>query len=345
MELALDIFRTDDFAATTMTDMVGDIDQVPTVLEDRGYFTKRPIRTTTVTFVKKDRTLELVPTSERGTPEPLTGRQLRDTVQIDTPRTALRERVSSAEVKDLLNPALPFDIRLDNANALVAERQLDMVDRIRLTNEYHRFGALQGKVMDADGVRVVSNIYDEMGIPEPAQIALDIANTPEGQLREKIETLIVMPMRQALKGRITTGTRIHAFCGIDFKNAILRHPDYRKTLEVAGRVEQLHESTIFQTFSFAGVTWEHWDDLFHDELSIAPDEARLFPVGAADMFFEFIAPGEDWEDMGALGRELYSIVSPDNRTNMNEWVDIYVRTYRLPFAKAPQALMSARAGA
>ena len=344
-ELALDIFRTDDFAATTMTDMVGEIDVIPTVLEDRGYFTKKPIRTTTVTFYKKDRTLELVPTSERGTPEPLSGRQTRGAIQIETPRLALRDRISSREVANLLNPMLPLQVRLDNANALVAERQQELVDRIRLTREYHRFGALQGKVLDADGVRVVSNIYDDMGVPEPAQIALDIANTPEGELRAKIEALIVMPMRRALKGRLTTGTRFHAFVDTDLWNALLKHPDVRDVLKQAGRVEQLFAATLYQTFEFAGVVWEHWYDFDHDELAIQPGEGRIFPVGAADMFYEFLAPGEDWENVNALGRELYSIVSPDNRVNMNEWVDVYVRTYPLPFAKAPQALLSVRAGA
>jgi hypothetical protein len=344
-ELALDIFRTDDFSATTMTDMVGDIDYVPGELESRNIFVTRPIRTETVTFIKKDRTLELVPTSERGTPEPLPGRQARSAVQIETPRLAMRDRINAREAANLLNPALPIQLRLDNANALVAERQGDLVDRIRLTREYHRFGALQGKILDADGVSVVADFFELFDIPEPAEIALDIANTADGELRQKIESLIVMPMRRALKGRWTAGTRIHALVGDAFWADLWKHAEVREAFRTSQRGMELLESRAWTTLEFGGVVWEHWYDQDYTDLSIGTDKARFFPVGAYDTFFEFLAPGEDWEEIGSPGRDLYSVVSPDYRPNMHEWTDVYVRTYPLYAMKAPQALMSARRGA
>ena len=345
MELTLDIFETDDFRATTMTEMVGDIDYVPTMLEDRGYFITRPVYTETITFYRKDRTLELVPTTERGTPEPLLGRQARDVLQVETPRLALRDRISAREVANLLNPMLPLEIRLDTANRLVAERQAEMVDRIRLTRENHRFGALQGKILDADGTRVVADFFELMGVPEPAEIALDIANTPDGDLRPKIDNLIVIPMKRALKGRWNNQTHIHAFVGKDFWNELWKHPEVRNAFRNTPRAPELLESRAWTQFEFAGVVWEHWDDGEWTELSIGDDKARFFPVGASDTFFEYLAPGEDWEDVNSPGRDLYSIVSPDNRINMKEFVDIYVRCYPLYANKAPQSLLKARAGA
>lgn len=345
MELALDIFSTEDFKATTMTEMVGDIDYVPTELEERGYFVTKPVRTETISFIRKDRVLELVPTTERGTPEPLLGRQARDAVQIETPRLAMRDRITAREAANLLNPALPYEIRLDNANALVAERQADIIDRLRLTRENHRFGALQGKILDADGVSVVADFYELFGIPEPSEIALDIANTPEGGLRAKIEALIVRPMKRALKGRWTSGTKIHAFVGDDFWDDLWKHKDIRDAFINTPRAPELLEARSWTQFEFAGVEWEHWDDGEWTELSIGTDKARFFPVGAYDTFFEFLAPGEDWEEIGQPGKDLYSIVSPDNRTNMHEWTDVYVRTYPLYANKAPQSLLKARRGA
>lgn len=345
MELALDIFRTDDFAATTMTEMVGDIDYVPTELESRNYFITKPVRTETITFIRKDRTLELVPTTERGTPEPLPSRQARDAIQIETPRIAMRDRITAREAANLLNPALPFEIRLDNANALVAERQADLVDRIRLTREYHRFGALQGKVLDADGVSVVADFFELFGIAEPAEIALNIAGTADGDLRPKIENLIVKPMRRALKGRWTSGTRIHAFVGDAFWDDLWKHPEVREAFRTSQRGMELLESRAWTSFSFAGVDWENWYDEDYTELAIGTDKARFFPVGAYDTMFEYLAPGEDWEEINQPGRDLYSVVSPDNRINMHEWTDVYVRTYPSYVNKAPQSLLKARRGA
>lgn len=343
MELALDIFKTDDFAATTMTDMVGDVDYVPGELESRNIFVTKPVRTETITFYKKDRTLELVPTSERGSPEPLPGRQARSAVQIETPRIAMRDRITAREAANLLNPVLPYEVRFDNANALVAERQQELVDRIKLTREYHRFGALQGKILDADGTTEVANFYDLFGIAEPAEVALDIANTATGQLRSKIENLIVLPMRQSLKGRWVSGqTKIHAMVGTTFYQDLINHEEVRQTYLNHAAAAELREGTIYGTFEFAGVIWEHWYDQEYDDLSIGATKARFYPTGANDTFFEFLAPGEDWEDINQPGKDLYSIVSPDFRPNMSEWTDVYVRTYPLYAMKAPQALRSAR---
>jgi hypothetical protein len=344
-ELALDIFRTDDFSATTMTDMVGDIDYVPGELESRNIFVTKPIRTETVTFIKKDRTLELVPTSERGTPEPLPGRQAKSAIQIETPRLAMRDRISAREVANLLNPALPYQIRLDNANALVAERQGELVDRIRLTREYHRFGALQGKILDADGTSVVADFFDLFDIAEPAEIGLNITGTAAGALRAKIENLIVMPMRRALKGRWTAGTVINAMVGDAFWDDLWKHPDIQNAFLNTPRAQELLEGRAWTTFEFAGVRWEHWYDQDYTELAIGTDKARFYPTGAYDTFFEFLAQGEDWEEVNQPGRDLYSVVSPDYRPNMHEWTDVYVRTYPLYAMKAPQALLKARRGA
>lgn len=345
-ELALDIFETDDFKPTTMTEMVGDVDTVPGEIEARGWFIKKPLRTETVTFLKKDRTLELVATSERGTPEHLTTRQAKSALRIEGPRLALRDRISAREAANLLNPVLPYQVRLDNANDLVAERQQELKDRINLTREYMRFGALQGKIYDADGVTVVSDFYELMGIAEPAEIGLNIAGTANGALRGKIEDLIVRPMRAALKGRWRQGqTKVHALVGDAFWRDLMQHNDVRETYLATEAARQLRDPTAWTTYEFGGVVWENWYGEEYDELTIATDKARFFPVGAYDTFFEFLAPGEDWTEIGQLGEEWYSIVSPDNRINMKEHVDVYCRTYPFPVMKAPQALLRARRGA
>lgn len=344
-ELALDIFETDDFKPTTMTEMVGDVDVVPGEIEARGYFIKKPVRTETITFIKKDRTLELVPTSERGTPENLSYRQQKSALRIEGPRLALRDRVSAREAANLLSPVLPYQVRLDNANDLVAERQADQKDRINLTREVLRFGALtQAKLIDADGVTVIADFYELMDIPEPAEIALNIAGTPNGQLRQKIENLIVRPMRRALKGRWRGNTSVHAFVGDAFFSDLMQHNDVRETYLATQAARELRDPTAWTSYTFAGVTFENWWDDNHEELAIGTDKARFFPVNAADTFYEYLAPGEDWTDIGQLGEEWYSIVSPDNRINMKEHVDIYTRTYPFPVMKAPQALMKARRG-
>ena len=345
MEETLDIFRTDDFRATTMTEMVGDIDTVPTYLDDLGIFEADSIRTTTVTLKARNGHLTRVATSERGAPEQVPDRKDWTVRQIEAPRLAQRDRINASEVQNLLNPYLPKEMRLQNANELVAERFQDLKDNDANTKEAHRFGALQGQVLDADGTRVVSDFYEEFGFVKPAAVPLDITATPARELRGVIEDSVVMPMKKALRGRWTPRTQIHALASNGFWGKLRDAEATQRVFELAAAYDQtrkLAEGTIGGTIEFGGVVWHHYLGDDAETLQVPDGDAIFFPKGAKDMFKVYYTPGESFEEVNAKNKEVYGIVSPDNRQNMNEWVDVYVRSYPLFACLCPQALMTAR---
>lgn len=341
MELALDIFRTDDFVATEMTEMVGDIDTVPNQLATMGIFEDEYLRTTTVTLVAKDNLLERVATSERGAPEQLKGRSGRTLRQLEGPRLAQRDRINSKEVENLLNPMLPTATRLDNAMELVAERQKALKDDDENTREYHRFGALSGIILDADGTTEVADFYEEFGIAQPAAIELDLATITADDLRGDIDETIIMPMRRILKGRLTPNTRYQALVSDEFWSKLIRHPGVQRIWELQeSKVDMLGESMAWKSLTFGGVTWHHYYGSDDETLQVPAGQAKVFPTGAKDVFKAYHFPGESFTEVNEKAKDIYSVVSPDNRPNMFEWVDIYVRSYVLYACLAPQALMT-----
>jgi hypothetical protein len=95
-EMALDIFRTDDFRATTMTEMVEDIDYVPYELDNLAIFEPVYLNTTTVTLYQEQGELTRIPTTERGAPEPTATRRGRVLRQFEGHRLAMKCRTCSA---------------------------------------------------------------------------------------------------------------------------------------------------------------------------------------------------------------------------------------------------------
>lgn len=342
-ELAIDIFRDEAFRATTTTEMISDMDYVPYEIEAMGLFEPEYLRTTTVTIWNKEGALERVPTSERGSPEPVGTRHGLKVRQFEGVRLAKRDRIESSEVQNMLSPYLPRDTRLVTAQELLADRQSQLLDDINYTKEFHRLGALQGIVYDADGTTVVTNWYNEMEISAPSPVTFTWANfdtdAEAAALRLYIDEHINTPIYRALKRRRRPGTQIHSLVGDTFWGKITSSPAYERLYYGDVQRQVLGQSKLWQTINFAGVVWHHYFGSDDQALTIADDEAIFFPVGAKDTFKVFYMPGENLDEVNAKGKEVYSIVSPDYRPNMNEWIDVYARSYPLFACLCPQALL------
>lgn len=342
-EMVLDIFRTDDFKATQMTEMVEDIDYVPYELDNLGIFEAEYLRTTTVTLYQEQGELHRIPTTERGTPEPTAERRGRVLRQFDGHRLAKRDVVRSHEVQDRLSPYLPQATRLLNANELVAERQAQLLDDLNYTKEFHRLGGLQGVTFDADGTTQLDDWFELFGVARPAAITFDFSKfktvETQGELRALIDSDINTPMMRALKRRRRPTTRVHALVGDDFWSMLTASPAYERTmLTDSGRV-MLNDTRLWRSVDLGGVVFHHYYGSDDKALQIADDEAVFFPVGARDVFKAYYMPGENFAEANQPGKEEYSVLSYDYRPNMNEWIEIYVKAYPVFACLCPQALL------
>lgn len=353
MEEILSIFKNDAFSATTLDRLAPNVPYVPQALGALNLFENVPIRTRSVELYTENGYIQMVPTSERGSPEPLPNKPGGDLRTLYTYRLAQRDRVQAVELQDLISLPLGSASQLAAAQAEVTKRASQLRSNNEMTLENHRLGALQGKVMDADGTTIVRNFWTEFGITEPAEIFFDFANMAAGTLMNFITDQIVRPMLRALKGRKSTNTRINALVGDSFWAKLTSHVDVRNTFMNWQAAQSLRINNTgtpdtgmgnaWGQFTFGGVTFINYmgtDD--GTTIAIGADKARFFPTGARDVFKTYWSPGERMRDVNQLGQPAYLIVQPDPRTEEQEYVDIKFRNYPLFACVFPGCLLKGR---
>lgn len=343
--LAYDIFLDDAFSVAEMREQVNDLTYIPDELNRMGLFTPDPIRTTTVQIVKNKETLALVPLTERGTAKTRLERDSRSARYLPTFRLAQEDRINAGALQNIASPGIPFEVALGSSLQLVEGRQRKMMRKLELTREYHRLAALNGYVKDADG-SVVLDVYDEFGITRPAAIVLDFTPTVEGGLRAQIYTAVIRPLTDILLATGRNAPRgILALCGDDFFDGLITNVEIYKTYLNTQNARELREGFVpYDEFNYAGVTWRNYRGNPAATIGIADNQCIFIPVGVEDMFVEFRAPGEDFADENQPGKEFYSTVSPDNRINKFEYVDVDLAAYPLYVCLVLEAMLVGQMG-
>lgn len=351
MELSLDILRNDTFSYVNLQRMAGNTTYVPQTLGQMQLFTPQPIVGEIVHLYEEDNVIRLVPTSERGTPDV---RQLRDVGRLralKTTRLAQVDSVRAAELLGIANVSLGETIRVRNAVNLLTKRTVKMKNNLEFTKELHRFGALQGKLLDADGTTVIADFFDIFGLAQPALIDFDFPNVPEEQLLQLFQDTFVRPITIALQdgGRATPGMYIACLCGDGWWAKLMTHPGFRRIYELvlqanaeAAARNQLTKPNMWMTVDFAGVRWINYQGTRNNSIAVPLNECRFFPVGAQDVFNVYWGSGETLLDADKPGLPEYLYIQPDVRDQMPQFMDVFLRSYPLYACTFPKALMRAR---
>lgn len=347
--LSLDIFRNDAFSVTSLMRLVDNVPFIPTMLGDMGIFESTPIATRTVLLYDQDGNIRLIPTTEIGAPDVQQARDQGRLRALDTVRLAKMDTVRAGELLQVADTAIPETIRLRNAISLVVERTQKLKNDMNATKELHRLGALQGKLLDADGTTVIYDYFAQYGISTPPTIQVNFSTTAEADLMMYFQENVYRPMTLALQGRAAVGGfRIGALVGDGFWSKLMRHPGFRNIYQlnmqaqaVARAANPLVMPNAWEQVEFAGVTWINYRGSTAGDIAIPTNDAIFFPIGARDVFKVFWAPGETLLDVGngQKGRPEYLYVQPDVRSQMPSHIDIFLRAYPLYACIFPKALL------
>ena len=333
----MDIFNNSAFSTTSLTGMVEKLPYVPQLLGSLGIFEPEPVRTRNVFVDRVEGGLTLIPTSADGaSPEVLEGED-RDAVSLRTTRLAKRFTLMASE--------------LDGIRATGSETELMQVQReyvrrfgriradMELTHEYHRLGALQGLLLDADGTTVIYDYSAEFNeaIPAATSFELDVTSTDVHQQCKNI----ARSMARSGQGNLA-GATIHALAGDDFYDALTSHPTLEKFYLNQVAANQLREAQgqIFESFKVGAITFHNYqgtDD--NSTVAIPTDEAKFFPVGGRDVFKQAMAPLEAMEYVNTPGQNLYALNVPDRERGMWSKGELY--SYPLYLCQQPRLLRRA----
>jgi hypothetical protein len=307
------------------------------MLRDMGLFMPKPIRTTTFWVERKNGAIALVPTSQRGEPVFQNAKQKRDAIPLTTVRLAKGDRITASEIQD---------IRAEGEEAMLKEVQIEVNARLEqstgdidLTEENLMLGAIQGILVDADGSTVIKNLYTAFNVSQPAEIDFDLDNaSPASGALKTLCNTVVRGMVRAGGNTMLPTTEIMAYCGDAFWDNIIAHPEVQGAYNNWVNAQSMSNSIgVFKPFRWGEITWINYrgtDD--GSTVSIGTDKVRFFPRGARGLFEIAYAPGETFSTVNTRGLARYARIIPD--TVREEYVDIEVLSYPLPYCTRPEVL-------
>ncbi|MES0108393.1 major capsid protein [Mesorhizobium sp. M0013] len=353
----MDIFNDDAFSAVSMTVALEDYEFKPNLIGSLNLFSEVPIATETVSVERRaGNVLSIIQTSERGAPlaEGKTDRaSLR---KYDTSRIAKGHTIKASEIQNMR--AFGTESELETMIGYVGRYEQRLIGDVELTWENMQLGALQGKVLDADGT-VIVDWFQEWGIAVPAEI--DFALDTPGTDVESVCRSVIRTMTKAARGAWTIGTRVVGLAGDSFFDKLTRHKSVREVYLNTAQAQALNRAFgvatqnvlaagSYATFDFGGILFINYrgsDDF--DEgaapgtkagLGIRSTKCKFFPLGANDVFQSAFAPGEAFDMVNTLGRKLYAMLIRDKDRNF--WVRPEVYSYPLFICTRPEMLLTAK---
>lgn len=291
------IFSSDVFALESLTASINQASYRPRHISRMGLFEEQGIATTHAVIEREGRELALVPAKPRGAPGQVVGADKRDAVRFEavhlpTVATVLADEVQNVRMFGSADSHQALDM-------VVKARLAKMAARLEATSEYHRVGAIRGKIFDADRSTVLVDLYAAFGIEQPTlSFALaDGATDIRGKCLDVLEMI-----EDGLGETLFDGVAV--ICGSSFWRKLTAHQSVRETFlyQEGQKLRADGRDALY----FGGITFERYRGGVGAAPFIPPTKAYAVPLGAPDMFITRFAPADYNEAVGTLGLPMYS---------------------------------------
>ncbi len=344
--MLLDVFDGDAFTMQSLTLAIDKLPYMPSRIGKLGLFRQTPITTRHAMIEERQGILALVPTMARGSSQQTTAKQARRKVRsFEVPHMpqwddVLAEALEGKRLFGSETETEVFSVILnDKMEALKANQEV--------TWEYHRIGALFGKILDADGTTVVEDYFADFGITQET-VSIDFSDSgtyalpaPAVDLK-KVAAQVYRAIQNALGATPFTGVR--AFCGNQFWDAFIAHGTVRKAYEywTTGKPSQMmNELQIADTpggggFEFADITWENYRGFIGNVTFFPTTSCIFFPTGTRDIYLEIPAPADFMETVNTRGLPLYA---KQERMEWDKGIKLHVQSNMLYMCTRPQVLI------
>lgn len=333
--MTFDIFENSAFSLSSLTESLVHADHKPTLLGDLKVFQQKSIATTTIQVEEKDGALSLIEFSQRGAPIGDKGDAKRKMRNFNTYRIAKGATITASEIQNVR--AFGTESELLTAQKLIADTNQGLVDDVDLTKEFHRLAAVQGKLLDSDG-SVVEDYYTAFGVTANADITIDAGGTLSA-MKIKFNTMIRDMMKQSKGAWVDGRTGVVALCGDEFFDSFVSSSAVASTYlnqlaanELRGDFAMPYD--MVKIFGITFINYRGTDD--GTTVSIATDEAAVFPVGGNGIFMEYNSCGESLEVANTMGKPMYAHLVRDVQRNF--WIRPEVMAYGNTLCLRPKML-------
>ena len=324
----LDVFKEDIFGVVSLTAAINKLPYVPSRLGSMNLFKTKGVATTTVLIEEQFGKLMIVPTAARGTNPNVMGGRTRRAKAFAIPHVPLVTGVMADDVQGVR--AFGEESEVEVASTLVNDKMAEMRQAMEVTHEWHRIGAIQGIVLDADGSAVIYDWFDEFGITEEV-LPVDFTDVNAVKLASHA---VSRHIEDSLG--ITPYTRIRAMCGATFFDSLTTSASVKEAYDRFQESSFFRESHARKEFEFAGIVWEEYRGSVGNAKFIDDNSCRIFPEGVNDLFITTFGPADWMETVNTQGKPVYAKQKP------KEWdlgIDLAVQSNPLVMCTRPSVLI------
>jgi len=341
----LDIFKGNAFSIHRLTNAINKAPFEPGRLGAMGIFAEGGVDVLNVVIEEREGKLYLVPARERGADGTQNLKEGRKVRVLRASHLPTQDRLQADEVQGVR--AFGTENQLETIQQKVDEKLGTMARSINATLEHLRVGAVKGIVMDADGTTPLYNLFTlfEISEPDAANYDLNDPNKEDGALRQ-VCAGIVRRIQDVLGATPILG--VHAICGNNFFDALLKEKEVRDSYKNTPMAQVLREGfvypnnmKIYGAFEFGGIVYENYRGSIGGTAFVDTDTCHHIPVGVPDLFHMKFAPANYIETVNTMGFPMYAKTTVDRKSR---WVDIDVQSNPLPYCTRPGVLIKGISG-
>jgi len=346
--MPFDLFSTNPmWTVSELSLALNRVPYVPGLIGRLGLFREMRLATTSTMVEVQGFRLALVPEIPRGAPPPQDVHDRATATSIAIPHFAIRDTL----VADAIQNVRAFGgTGLEGIQSVINQRMASMSQKLDVTLEFLRLGAVRGKVITAvdriTGAPIVErDIFKLFDLPPNPVIEWPIIGAGRigqeaavwgGDLTGMVNALVRTVADQLPGGMLT---RLHGICGWKFFDAFMAHPEIRAAY-IAIENGPLLRDQLGTSFSFRGITIEEYRGRVGMVQFVAPDECHIFPVGVPDLFIEAYAPADYLETVNTIALPRYAkseVMDWDKGVMMEAQMNVF------PFCSLPGCLMTIKA--
>jgi len=336
---SMNAFSGNAFEVVSLSNAITNAPFVPGFLGSLNLFTPVPETSHNILVDRQNTEFTLIPTTPINGPIPARQQQGRNTVNLQMVHLGKSFTLMASSVQGIR--AHGRSSELESA-AVKFLQELALVRRdVELTEEYHRLGAIQGILLDADGTTVIYDYFTEMGEAAPVAVnfALNVSTTDVYGIGREV----ARSMGRSAGGAFTPNTTINALCGDQFYDDLIGHSNVKEFYLNSVRSRELEAASgaIFESLKVGAITYHNYrgsDD--NSAVAVPTDECRIFPRNAEGVFSKVQGPHTTFSTVNTPGLPLYAERTFENPVNPGEskWVKGEVHAYNLHMCMKPRVL-------
>ena len=324
----------DMFTAVEMTEAVNKLPTPP--LRLGRLFQEKGIKTTFATFDIRNGRIVLVENQDRSAPP---RHRQREKPKNKTLECAHLPQTAGIKPDDLQNVRAFGSDELATPETAVNDVMQTLKYDIEMTVEYHRLGAVKGRVVDADGQTVLHDLFSVFDVQQK-KIDLVFPDTVPVKTNPIMETILAGKRHIETKAEGLPISHIEAIVGSDFFDALTGHKLVRDAFERWQANQSNFGDNDYRKrgFPYANVVWVEVNDVVDGKKLVEPDKGHMYPVAVPGFspFKTFYAPANWMSTVNTVGRAFYA--QPIELDGDRGW-DVEVQSNPLCLCEYPECLV------